>query len=457
MLSAAHLVHLYERGEVSPVEVMRAVLERIERWDGTLNAFCAIDAEGALAAAAESERRWRANAALSHIDGVPVSVKDLVPMAGLPTRLGSRAIEVGAIADRDAPSAAWLREAGAVFFGKTNTSEFGNKIVTENPLSGATRNPWASDRSAGGSSGGSGAAVAAGMGPLALATDGGGSIRIPAGWNGVVGFKPSFKRVPSDGTELFALSNLGPIARTVRDAARMLTVLTGPCDRDWERVPADGHDYESGLARGISGLKIAFSPDLGLVEVAPDIARVVRAAVGLLSDLGAQVEEVAVPPLRTYLSSRMHSIQWMVRLARLVDEFPPGRRDLLDPDTLALAEIGKGLPLAALADAFAMRQRLGRDMHLFLSDYDMLVTPTFHVSAPLAPGLPPELQTAPPLTSWCNQTLQPAISIPCGFDANGIPVGLQMVGRRFSDAMVLRAASAYEAARGSFPSPHLAN
>ncbi|WGR97489.1 amidase family protein [Bradyrhizobium sp. ISRA443] len=452
-MSATQLVNAYGKGDLSPVDAVCAVLDRIKLLDGQLNAFCAVDEEGAVEAALASEKRWHKRMSLSPLDGIPVSVKDLVTAKGMPTRYGSRAIRPGSTSDVDAPPVKLLRQAGAIIFGKTTTSEFGNKIVTENPLTGITRNPWNPARSSGGSSGGSAVAIATGMGPLALATDGGGSIRIPSAWCGVFGFKPSFKRVPSGGGDLFGLSNIGPIGRTVGDVARMMTALTKPCSSDWELVPPDGRDYETGLDDGLKDLRIAVSMDLGIVSVRDDIVSQVRDAVKLFDSLGARVETIDVPPLRSYLQEQIHSIQWMVRLAQLVRDLPDDQQELLDPDTLALARLGEGVPTAVLMNALALRHQLAWQMHSFFDSYDLLVTPTFHVAPPDVPGLPAELQTAPPMTSWCNQTMQPAASIPCGFTTDGLPVGLQIIGGRFSDALVLRAARAFEMARGQFPVP----
>ena len=448
------LVDGYRRRAFSPVDVMTAVLDRAAALQPTLNPFAAIDEDGALAAARDSEARWGSGTPLGALDGVPISVKDLMPTKGMPTRHGSRAIAPDAIPRVDAPPAARCREAGALIFAKATTSEFGNKIVTESPLNGITRNPWNADRTSGGSSGGSAVAVASGLGPVAIATDGGGSIRIPACWCGVVGFKPSYKRVPTFALEGFgSLSNVGPMARSVADAALLLTVMTRPFAGDWQATPADGRDYRQGLGDGVRGLRIAYSPDLGIAKVQDDIAAAVAKAAAVLAEQGAVVEHVAVPPLQGYMESRLHSIQWMVNLAHLLKQFSPEQRALVDPDTVELADIGAQFPASVLAQALATRERLGREMHAFFGQHDLLICPTFHVEAPGVPGLPVELREAPRLTSWCNQTMQPAASIPCGFTKSGMPIGLQIIGPRYADALVLRAAAAYEAARGPYPMP----
>lgn len=446
----------YRRRAFSPVEVMQAVLARAARLQPVLNPLAAIDEEGALAAARGSEARWLSHKPCGPLDGVPVSVKDLMPTKNMPTRLGSRAIAPDAIARVDAPAAARCRDAGAILFAKATTSEFGNKIVTESPLNGITRNPYDRDRSSGGSSGGSAVAVAAGLGPVAIATDGGGSIRIPSAWCGVVGFKPSYKRVPTFGTEATgSLSNVGPIARSVADAALLLNVMAQPFAGDWQATPPDGRDYRRELNEGVRGWRIAFSPDLGIAKVQDDITVSVAAAAKIFAAAGAIVEEAAVPALSGYVESRLHSIQWMVNLAQLLKQFSPEQRALVDPDTVELARIGAELPASVLAEALAAREKLGREMHGFFDNYDLLICPTFHVEAPPVPGLPPELREAPRFTSWCNQTMQPAASVPCGLTRSGLPIGLQIIGRRYDDARVLRAAAAYEAVRGNFPGPEL--
>jgi len=455
MLSASELVAGFRRLALSPVEVMCAVLDQVTRMDPRVNCLCGIDEEGALTAAREAEDRWARRSPCGVLDGVPVSVKDLVAVRGMPTRYGSFTTSADA-EDFDAPAVAHLRQAGAILFGKTTTSEFGNKIVTDSPLSGVTRNPWDMRRSPGGSSGGSAVAVALGMGPLSLATDGGGSIRIPACWSGVVGFKPSFGLVPEGSASSFAaLSTLGPIARCVEDAALMVGVMAGPAGAYRFAGVDVGQDYRTGLAESIAGLRIAFSPQPAGVRVDPSIAACVGKAMWLLEVLGAHVEEVKVRPLAGYVESRMHSIQWAVLFAQRVRAMSIVQRTQLDPELRELAAAGERVSTAAFVDALAARHTLAQQMAGFFEEYDLLATPVFHVGPPEVPGLPEALRMAPPLTSWCNQTGQPAVSVPCGLTREGLPVGLQIIGARGADALVLRAARAYEAARGPFPAPPL--
>ena len=266
--SALTLLALYRSGDASPVEATRAVLARVERFNPILNAFCYLAPDEALAAARASEARWQRGAPGGELDGVPVSVKDLILAAGWPTLRGSRTVDPAGPWDVDAPATARLREAGAVILGKTATPEFGCKGETNSPLTGITRNPWNPAKTPGGSSGGTAAAVAAGMGPLSVGTDGAGSVRIPAAFCGNFGLKPSFGRVPAHPlSPMGTVAHLGPHAMSVADAALMMNVLKRPDARDWTSLPYDASDYTIGLDDGIRGLRIAFSPTLGYAKV----------------------------------------------------------------------------------------------------------------------------------------------------------------------------------------------
>ncbi|RQS69191.1 amidase [Burkholderia sp. Bp8963] len=449
--SASQLTMAFQRRALSPVEVMAAVLDQVTQFNRQFNCLCCVDEEGALAAARKSEQRWRRNEPCGLLDGVPVSIKDLVAVQGLPTRHGSLASLVGLEQD-DAPAVGRLRRAGALLFGKTTTSEFGNKIVTDSPLTGITRNPWDRRVTSGGSSGGSAVAVALGMGPLSLATDGGGSIRVPACWSGVVGFKPSFGLVPSGAEGTWpSLSTLGPIARNVSDAALMLTVIAR-ARRTADSLTSCLRDWRVGLGDGVAGLRVAYCPAPAGVRVDPAITNSVRQAVGLIETLGAHVDETEVEPLNGYLKSRMHSIQWSVFFAQRIQQLDEDAQAQLDPDVLALAQSGARETTSTFVDALRARHALTVAMTEFFEHYDLLVTPTFHCGPPPVPGLPEELRVAPPLTSWCNQTGFPAASVPCGLPG-GMPTGLQIIGPHGADALVLRAARAYESARGPFPTP----
>jgi aspartyl-tRNA(Asn)/glutamyl-tRNA(Gln) amidotransferase subunit A len=292
--TATELLQLYRTQQASPLEATESVLARIAKVDPALNAFCVVDPDAARAAARASTERWRKGAPQDLLDGVPVSIKDLILTKGWPTLRGSRTIDPKQPWDVDAPSVARLRDAGAVLVGKTTTPEFGIKGTTDNTLTGVTRNPWNPQMTPGGSSGGACAAVASGMGPLAIGTDGAGSIRIPSAFCGIPGIKPSFGRVPAFPlSPMGTVAHIGPHARSVEDLALALTVLSRPDARDWTSLPYDPRDYRVGLNDGVRGLRVAFSPDLGYVKnVDPEVAAAVRRAADAFAALGAHVEEV---------------------------------------------------------------------------------------------------------------------------------------------------------------------
>lgn len=292
-LTARELLAGYRRGSFTPVDAARAVLHRAEAVQPVVNAFVRIDSAPALAQAEASAARWRAGEPQGLLDGVPVTVKDILLLRGQPTLRGSRTVRQDASRDEDAPSVARLREHGAVFVAKTTTPEFGWKGVTDSPQHGVTRNPHDTTRTSGGSSGGTAAAVALGAGPLGLGTDGGGSVRIPASFCGIFGLKPTYGRVPLYPASAFGtLAHVGPMTRDAADAALMMDVISGPDPRDWSQLAPPGGSLRTGLDDGVKGLRIAYSPSFGgQVAVAPAVAAAVRRAVERLAGLGAYVEE----------------------------------------------------------------------------------------------------------------------------------------------------------------------
>jgi aspartyl-tRNA(Asn)/glutamyl-tRNA(Gln) amidotransferase subunit A len=380
-----------------------------------------------------------------------VSIKDILLTKGWPTLRGSKTVDPKGPWNDDAPAVARLREHGAVLLGKTTTPEFGWKGVTDSPLTGITRNPWNPAMTPGGSSGGAAAAVAAGMGPLAVGTDGGGSIRIPCSFTGLFGIKPSFGRVPAWPLSPFGtVAHVGPITRTVTDAALMLNVLALPDARDWHALPFDARDYRTSLEHGVRGLRIAWSPDLGYAKVAPEVLAIVKKALSVFTDLGAKVEEKnpgfpnPEPIFRTH---------WFAGAAFLLKDFAAEKKKLIDPGLLEVAAQGASIGAAEILDAHMKRGALGALMNLFHRDYDLLVTPTLTVAAFDVGRDFPENPKNHSWTDWTpftypfNLTQQPAASIPCGFTQAGLPVGLQIVGPKYADALVLRAARAFETAR----------
>ncbi|OEJ39190.1 amidase [Streptomyces agglomeratus] len=445
-LTARQLLAGYEKGEFSPVDATRAALARIEAVQPLVNAFVRVDGAEALAQAEASAARWRSKEPLGLVDGVPVSVKDLLLMRGGPTLRGSRTTRARGGWDEDAPSVARLREHGAVFLGKTTTPEFGWKGVTDSPLSGVTGNPYDPSRTAGGSSGGSAAAVALGAGPLSLGTDGGGSVRIPASFCGIFGLKPTYGRVPLYPSSPFGtLAHVGPMTRDAADAALLMDVVSGPDWRDWSQL-APGGSMTAALDGGVKGLRVAYSASFGgQVAVRPDVAAAVRAAVGKLAELGAYVEE-ADPDFADPVES-FHTL-WFSGAARLVQHFGKEQRDLLDPGLREIAARGARYSALDYLAAVDVRMDLGRRMGRFHSTYDVLVTPTLPVTAFEAGAEVPKGSGHRRWTGWTpftypfNLTQQPAASVPCGTGSDGLPVGVQVVAARHRDDLVLRAAHA---------------
>lgn len=455
LLPAAELTGLYRSGRISPVEVARDCLRRVGRWNAAVGAFCVVDEAGALAQARDSEARWRRGEALGPLDGVPATIKDIVLMRGFPTRRGSRTTEGVAAGAEDAPATARLREAGAVLLGKTTTPEFGWKAVTDNPLGEVARNPWDPARTAGGSSGGAAAAAALGMGALHLGTDGGGSIRIPAAFCGIVGLKPSFGRVPAWPLSPFGtVAHLGPMTRTVADAALMLNALSRPDPRDWHALPHDGRDWSDGLGGdGAAGLRIAVSETLGgLVEVDPEVLAAFREALRVLEGLGARVEP-AEPDLGRDVRG-LFARHWFASAARVVAAIPPERRELVDPGLREMAAEGAAFSTAEILDAQRERGELGVGLQgLLLGPFDLLATPAVAIPAFAAGVERPDPARQPRWIDWAgfsypfNLSQQPAISVPCGRTRGGLPLGLQLVAAKYREDLVLRAAAAFEAAR----------
>ena len=445
-LTATALLEGYRKHTLSPVEVAQAVLKRIEALNPRFNAFLLVS-ERLMEDAKASEARWSLGQPKGLLDGVPVSIKDLILTRGWPTLRGSKTVDPKGPWNDDAPATARLREHGALLLGKTTTPEFGWKGVTDSPLTGITRNPWNADKTPGGSSGGAAAAVASGMGPLALGTDGGGSIRIPCGFTGLFGIKPSFGRVPAWPLSPFGtVAHVGPITRDVADAALLLTVLAQPDARDWHALPYEPRDYRAGLQAGVQDLRIAYSSNLGYAQVDPEVQSLVQEAVKLFAKLGANVEEKHPGFEDPEPIFRAH---WFSGAAFLVN----GLKDKqgVDPGLLDVAAQGEKVTAAELLGAQMKRGALGMQMNLFHRDYDLLVTPTLAVPAFDAGREFPEGNRRwtdwTPFTYPFNLTGQPAASIPCGFTRSGLPVGLHIVGPRFADALVLRAARAFEAAR----------
>ena len=447
--TAHELQALYRSGQTTPVEATQAVLARIEQRNPALNAFCLVAAEDALASARAAQARWQRGQPLSPLDGVPASIKDLVLTKGWPTLRGSNTVARDQAWDVDAPATARLREAGVVLLGKTATPEFGCKGETNSPASGITRNPWDPSKTPGGSSGGAAAAVAAGMGPLAVGTDGAGSVRIPAAFCGNVGFKPSFGRVPAYPLSPFgSVAHLGPHTMSVRDAALMMNVIKQPDARDWTSLPPDSSDYTVGLEDGVRGLRVAYSPTLGYAKnVHPEVAAAVQAGVQRLQDLGARVEAVDpgfADPLHITIGL------WFVGAWTIWNTLSAAQQAQTDPDFRSEALMGERYSALDVQRLVLERGALGSQMRQFMQRFDLLVTPTVAIpafDARPAGSVPMNDQSMlgwTPFSYPFNLTQQPAITVPCGLTQAGLPIGLQIVGPMFADALVLRAARAFE-------------
>ncbi len=449
-LSAVDLQHHFHQRTLSPVDVVQTAIDRITENEPLVNAFVLVDAEQALAEAKASEVRWQKGEPLSEVDGIPATVKDLLWTKGWPTRRGSKAISPDQPWDEDAPAVAQLRSRGAILLGKTTTSEFGWKGVTDSPLTGITRNPWNLDRTPGGSSGGAAVAAALGLGTLHISTDGGGSTRLPAAFTGVFGFKPTFGRAagyPSAHTT--TLFHIGATTRTVADAAILLNAIAHPDSRDWYALPDDPIDYRLQLEKAnVTGLRIAYSPNLGYARVDPEVAALVKAAVKKFEELGAIVEEVDPGFEDPFPIFQTH---WITGAAKLLRSFTPEQLAVVEPGLRASAEAGDRITLAEYQAALDAREALGRKTNLFHQTYDLLLTPTLPITAFPVGQVSPNNDLYPPGLNWTpftypfNLTQQPAASVPVGFTQEGLPVGLQIVGAKYRDVLVLQAARAYEA------------
>ncbi|QLH21999.1 amidase [Streptomyces sp. Rer75] len=449
-LTAVQLLERYGSGDLSPVEATRAALDRIEQIQPRVNAYSRVDGEEALRQAEESAERWRRGEPAGLLDGVPVSVKDILLMRGGPTLRGSRTVRTDGPWDEDAPAVARMRDHGAVFLGKTTTPEFGWKGVTDNPVDGVTGNPYDPGRTAGGSSGGSAAAVAMGAGPLSLGTDGGGSVRIPASFCGIFALKPTYGRVPIYPASAFGtLAHVGPMTRDAADAALLMDVITGPDWRDWSQLGPLGGSFREAIGAGggsIDGLRVAYSPTLGgSAAVDPEVAAAVRRAVDLLAGLGAVVEEID-PGIEDPVEA-FHTL-WFSGAARVVQPLGEEQRELLDPGLREVCAQGAAYSALDYLAAVDVRMALGHAMGRFHSAYDLLVTPTLPITAFEAGVEVPEGSGHTRWTGWTpftypfNMTQQPAASVPCGMSGAGLPIGVQLVGARHADAVVLRVAHA---------------
>ncbi len=449
---ATRLAEMIRTKALSPVELTRAVLDRIARLNPTLNAFCTLLPEQAIEAARAAEGAVMKGGPLGPLHGVPYSIKDLAMTKGVRTMGGSFIFE-HRVPDHDAPFVRRLKAAGGIFLGKTTSPEFGWKGLGDSPLTGITRNPWNTGMTTGGSSAGAGAAAAAGLGPLAHGSDGAGSIRIPAAFCGVFGHKPSYGRVPQwpVSNNDYSTHN-GPMTRTVADAALMLSVMAGPDDWDRTALDAPPADYVGLLERGVKGLRVAWSPDLDGLRVDAEVAEPVQRAVGAFEELGAKVEQVKCGFADSH---EMIRVLWAAHEAGIYGEHLPKWRDRMDPGLVACIEDGYKCTMEQYIQWRGKKLAYCDSVRPLFEKYDLLLTPSLSVAAFPVMRLNPEHwpQHVWDWIPWAsfsypfNFTGQPASTVPCGFTPAGLPVGLQIVGRLRDDLTVLQASAAFEKAR----------
>jgi len=440
---------------LSPVEIVEAVLARIEAVNPRINAYLTVDADGARAAAKAAEGAVMRGGALPPLHGLPVSIKDLEPVAGLRCTYGSKFYEHN-VAEADGIIAERVRAAGGVIIGKTNTPHYGYRDMSDNLIGPPCRNPWKLDRTSGGSSAGAAAAVAAGLGPLAHGSDGAGSIRIPSALCGVFGFKPSLGRVPFWPTpDIWAArAHNGPITRTVADAALLLRALAGPDPRDPLSIDATPDDYAGAVASplpALAGLRVAWSADFGYAAVDPEVRGLAARAAERFASLGCAVD--AVTP--GWDDPRQAAaVLWHASYAARLTERYDQRPDWIEPSLAEMIEAGRRLAATDVVKAMLARTAFYGQVQRFFERYDLLLTPQMPVPAWSVERPPSEIDGRPtpslfdrlPFTFPFNLTGQPAASVPCGFTAEGLPVALQIVGRWHADTLVLQAAAAFEQA-----------
>ena len=461
-MDAVTLASLIRSKKLSAVEVTDAVLARMDKLEPILHAYCTPTPDIARQAAKQIEKRIMAGEDVGPLAGVPWGCKDLICTAGIKTASGSLAY-ADFVPDEDDVVVERMRNAGAVILGKTNVPEFGYSGVGHNPVFATTRNPWNTNLTPGGSSAGSGAAVASGMGPFSIGSDGGGSVRIPSSFSGLYGLKASMGRVPLypgvkderyPGVSSWeALEHIGPMSRTVADSALMLSVIAGPDDRDNRSLPLQaGFDWMASLRGDLKGLRVAYSSDWGYAAVDKRVRDIVGKAVKVFErDLGCIVEEASPGwdnPYQAFwaLLAGESDLKGMREMERkLGDKMTPHLRDFLKTEWTA----------EQLTDAMVARKAVNNRMWRFMRNYDLLLTPTLAVP-PFEVGIQgPTMidgREVEPFewlhfTYPLNFTGQPAASIPAGWTEDGLPIGLQIIGRHLGDALVLRASACFEAAQ----------
>ena len=445
--TAEDLVAEVRDGHAAPSDIARSVLDGIQALDGSLNCFASLNPDDVMAQAALLDQRFAKGEDLGPLAGLPVSVKDLIVAKGHPTAFGSQTMRDNVV-DLDAPVVERLRAAGAVILGKTTTSEFGCKAVGDSPLTGITRNPWNTSKTPGGSSCGAAALVAAGITPVAIGTDGGGSIRIPASLTGLVGFKGHFGRVPAHPAAATpTLIHIGPLSRRVRDAALMMSVISGFDERDSFSIAGPKPDYLAACERRQKGLRVAYSPTLGYARPEPQVTEIVEAGLGRLEAAGCDidvVEHVFDDPVEIWKTEFYSGVGTRLKTAMET------RRDDLDSAVTKALEGIYSLSVTDYYERVFERFQFRDRVRAFFEEYDILATPALPVTAfDVGRNVPPGHEDRDAV-SWVyysypfNLTGQPAVSVNAGFDADGLPVGLQLVARSFAEETLFSLAAAFE-------------
>jgi aspartyl-tRNA(Asn)/glutamyl-tRNA(Gln) amidotransferase subunit A len=450
-LTAVDLAHAYEARECSPVEALRAVRARMERWEPTINAVWHRDDAEADRQARDSEQRWRAGEPLSALDGVPVTVKENIATAGVPTPLGSEASPLTP-APRDAPAAARLKEAGAVLVAKTTMPDFGMLTSGVSTLHGTTRSPWNPAWNPGGSSSGAAAATVAGYAPVNIGTDIGGSVRLPASFTGVVGHKPSFGRVPVNPPYYARVA--GPLTRTVADTARAMAVLAQPDDVDFMSLPPQPLDWDN-LELRVAGARIALTVDAGAgMPTDPEVAGAVQAAAAALSDAGAHIEPIGFLITDEMLSGLDRF--WRMRSLRDLRALPPENQERMLPYLREWMEAAADRTGMELFNDFSQLEAISIAARDAMDGFDYILCPvapvaTFSADLPSPAGDPSRALEHIAYTVTFSISGHPAISVPWTTTTDGRPIGIQLVGRRFADVPVLALAAACERLRPQLP------
>ena len=454
-MSAVELAQAIRQKKVSSLEATENFLQRIDRLDSQLHSYLTLRQDEALADARAADEAVQMGSELGPLHGVPISIKDLEMTKGVTTTMGS-AVFRDRVPDMDSIVVERVKASGAIILGKTNTPEFGQSGTTENKLGDPCRNPWNTERTPGGSSGGAAAALAAGLCTVSIGSDGGGSIRIPASFTGVFGIKPTQGRVPRYGgygrPSANHFSQSGPITRTVADSALLLQVVAGPDSRDVTSIRQPAPDFSAGLAAGVQGMRLAWSSDFGYAAVDPGVVEITRQAANLFAEMGATVEDANLnleDPFPAFWD-----VFATAAYTSYSDLLQDHRNDFTEYGLKAL-DHGREVTGADLSRAIYQVDRIGRRLEDFFDDFDLLLSPTMAVPAfPIEqrPGVIGGREVEPfwgflPFTYPINMSGQTAASVPCGYSADGMPIGLHIIGPRGSEAKVLQASAAFEQAQ----------